>query len=68
VRQVDRIGDPVRHAEVGPGRVRHRVHRPERDRDREVRRDQHVAARILVLLAALDRALEVVADHPQRLQ
>jgi nucleoside-diphosphate-sugar epimerase len=67
VRQVDRVRHPVRDAEVGAGRVGHGVHRAERDRDGEIRGDQHVAACLLVLLAPLDGALQVVADHPQGL-
>ena len=70
-RQVDRVGDPVRHVVAGAAGMRERVRDAERSRgrrcDRQRRGDQHVAARRDVV-GLVHGALEVGADQPQRVQ
>ena len=70
-REVDRVRDAVRDPVPGAARVRERVRdpgraEPRRD-DRQVGRDEHLAARLLVGGVG-HRALEAVTDHADRVQ
>src|SRR5438132_1082008 len=70
-RKVDRVRDAVGDAVAGPARVRHRMGDARGANsgrcDGEVRRDQHVAARLLIRRVP-HRPLEARVDQPDRLE